>query len=89
MGRVEYGVRSRVKVEVDLLREFPKRITVGIKKGSTGKTISIWINICYDFMPKYCKACKLKGNNESERFVLHPEFRTQNEKVENNEEHQH
>ncbi|KAF3659982.1 hypothetical protein FXO37_13724 [Capsicum annuum] len=65
---------AKVKVKVDLLREFPKRIKVGIKKANSGEIISTWTNIRYDHMPKYCKYCKLQGHRESECFVLHPEL---------------
>lgn len=72
---------AKVKVEVDLLRDFLKRINVGIKKVNTREIISTWIKIRSDYMPKYCNTCKLQGHKESECFVLHPELRI--EKVEN------
>jgi len=53
---------AKIKVKVDLLRDFPKRINVGVKKDSSGEIISKWINIKYDYMPKYCKTCKLQGH---------------------------
>ncbi|KAH0651959.1 hypothetical protein KY284_031871 [Solanum tuberosum] len=53
---------AKIKVEVDLLRDFPKRINVGVMKASSGEIISKWINIKYDYMPKYCKTCKLQGH---------------------------
>ncbi|KAF3676742.1 hypothetical protein FXO38_04149 [Capsicum annuum] len=62
---------ARVKVEVDLLIELPKRVNVGIKKKS-GEIVAKWITIKYDYLPKYCKNCKLQGHNEKECFVLHP-----------------
>ncbi|KAG5615618.1 hypothetical protein H5410_015442 [Solanum commersonii] len=64
---------ARVKVEVDLLKELPKRINVGIKK-KTGEVISKWIQIKYDYLPKYCCTCKLQGHNEDNCYVLHPEL---------------
>ncbi|KAG5610685.1 hypothetical protein H5410_021966 [Solanum commersonii] len=39
----------KVKVEVDLLKEFPKWINVGVKKTSSGEIISTWIKILYDY----------------------------------------
>lgn len=33
-----------------------------------------WINIKYDYMPKYCKTCKLQAYNEKECFVIHLEL---------------
>ncbi|WMV08972.1 hypothetical protein MTR67_002357 [Solanum verrucosum] len=64
---------ARVKVEVDLLSDFPKRVNVGIKK-KTGEIVEKWIDIKYDYLPKYCKSCKLHGHNEKECFVLHLEL---------------
>ncbi|KAH0640411.1 hypothetical protein KY285_036997 [Solanum tuberosum] len=64
---------ARVKVEVNLLGEFPKRVNVGIKK-KTGEIVAKWIDIKYDYLPKYCKSCKLQGHNEKECFVIHPEL---------------
>lgn len=49
---------ARVKVEVDLLKEFPKRINVGVKK-KTGEIIEKWVDINYDHVPKYCSKCKI------------------------------
>ncbi|KAG5630884.1 hypothetical protein H5410_002601 [Solanum commersonii] len=64
---------ARVKVEVDLLGHFPKRVNVGIKK-NTGEIVAKWIDIKYDYLPKYCKSYKLQGHNENECFVLHLEL---------------
>lgn len=33
-----------------------------------------WIDIKYDYMPKYCSNCKLQGHDEQECYVLHPEL---------------
>lgn len=44
---------ARVKVEVDLVEDFPKRIKVGIKKGDE-EVLEKWIRIKYDYVPKYC-----------------------------------
>jgi len=51
----------KVKVEVDLLKEFLKRINVGVKKTYSGEIISTWIKFLYDYMSKYCKYCELQG----------------------------
>lgn len=51
---------AQVKVEVDLLGEFQKKINVGMKK-KTGEIMEKWVHIKYDYMPKYCKTCKLQG----------------------------
>ncbi|KAG5630892.1 hypothetical protein H5410_002609 [Solanum commersonii] len=64
---------ARVKVEVDLLGDFPKRVNLGIKK-KTGEIVAKWIDIKYDYLPKYCKSCKIQGNNEKDCFVLHSEL---------------
>ncbi|KAK4706968.1 hypothetical protein R3W88_033478 [Solanum pinnatisectum] len=66
---------ARVKVEVDLMGDFPKRVNVGIKK-RIGKIMAKWITIKYDYLLKYCKHCKLQGHNEKECLVLHPDLFT-------------
>ncbi|KAK4732458.1 hypothetical protein R3W88_025446 [Solanum pinnatisectum] len=70
---------ARVKVEVDLLGEFSKRINVGVRNKS-GEIMEKWITIKYDYMPKYCKTCKLQGHNENECYVINPELYPQEEK---------
>ncbi|KAG5595474.1 hypothetical protein H5410_036706 [Solanum commersonii] len=64
---------ARVKVEVDLLGEFPKRINLGMRM-KTGEVKEKWIHINYDYVPKYCKSCMLQGHNEKECFIIHPEL---------------
>ncbi|WMV20196.1 hypothetical protein MTR67_013581 [Solanum verrucosum] len=50
---------ARVKVEVDLLREFPHKIIVGVRK-RTREVVEKNIQIKYDYLPKYCKNCKIR-----------------------------
>ncbi|WMV07384.1 hypothetical protein MTR67_000769 [Solanum verrucosum] len=64
---------ARVKVEVDLLKEFPKRINIGLKR-SNGEIVEKWIKIKYDYMPKYCKTCMIQGHDEEQCYVEHPEL---------------
>ncbi|KAH0643590.1 hypothetical protein KY289_034564 [Solanum tuberosum] len=64
---------ARVKVEVDLLGEFPKRINLGMRM-KMGEVKEKWIHINYDYVPKYCKSCKLQGHNENECFIIYPEL---------------
>ncbi|XP_059310982.1 uncharacterized protein LOC132062424 [Lycium ferocissimum] len=66
---------AKVKVVVDLLKDFPKRINIGMKWSGTGDSIANWIDIKYDYMPKYCKSCRLQGNNKKECEVLHPDLK--------------
>lgn len=49
---------ARIKVEVNLLGDLPKRINRGMRK-NTEEIIEKWVHIKYDCMPKYCKTCKL------------------------------
>lgn len=49
---------ARVKVEVDLLREFPKRINMRLRRHS-GEICKKWIKIKYDYVPKYSKNRKI------------------------------
>ncbi|KAH0717258.1 hypothetical protein KY285_013289 [Solanum tuberosum] len=64
---------SWVKVEVDLLGEFPNRINIGVRKQS-GEVVEKWIRIKYDYVPKYCVTCRLQGHNEQECYALHPKL---------------
>ncbi|KAH0665726.1 hypothetical protein KY290_027962 [Solanum tuberosum] len=64
---------ARVKVEVDLMGDFLNRINVGVRK-RTWEITEKWIAINYDYVPKYCKSCKLQGHNEKECFIIHPEL---------------
>ncbi|KAK4737232.1 hypothetical protein R3W88_000929 [Solanum pinnatisectum] len=74
---------ARVKVEVDLMGEFPKRINIGMRK-KTGEINEKWITIKYDYLSKYCKTCKLQGHNEKECFIIHPELYPKEEDEEAN-----
>ncbi|XP_059289380.1 uncharacterized protein LOC132042890 [Lycium ferocissimum] len=65
---------ARVKVEVDLLAEHPKRVQIQCINPANGETRSRWIKIKYDFMPKYCTHCCLQGHDEDGCRVLHPEL---------------
>ncbi|KAH0641898.1 hypothetical protein KY289_032872 [Solanum tuberosum] len=74
---------ARVKVEVDMIGEFPKRINIGMRK-KTGEINEKWIPIKYDYVPKYCKTCKLQGHNEKEHFIIHPDLYPKEEDEEEN-----
>ncbi|XP_049378160.1 uncharacterized protein LOC125842928 [Solanum stenotomum] len=64
---------ARVKVEVDLLGEFPKIINLGMRL-KMGEVKEKWIRNNYDYVPKYYKFCKLQGHNEKECVIIHPEL---------------
>lgn len=64
---------ARVKVKVDLLGEFPKRINIGVRTAS-GEVVEKCFDIKYDYMPKYCAKCKLQGHDEQGCYVLHLEL---------------
>jgi len=70
---------ARVKVEVDLLREFPKRIKIGMRMQNK-EVVEKWINIKYDYVPKYCQTCMIQGHNEEQCYVVHPELYPYKEK---------
>ncbi|KAH0650073.1 hypothetical protein KY284_029985 [Solanum tuberosum] len=65
---------TRVKVEVDLLSDFSKRIKIGVRKQSTREVVEKWITIKYDYVSKYCTTCKLQGHDEKACYILHPEL---------------
>lgn len=55
------GTRSscaKVKVEVNLLSNFSQRFKIVEEEDDTGPEEFKWINIRYDYMPKYCRNCK-------------------------------
>ncbi|KAH0651620.1 hypothetical protein KY290_032943 [Solanum tuberosum] len=54
---------ARVKVEVNLLKEFPKRIKIGMRRNNE-ELMEKWIKINYDYVPKYCQTCMIQGHNE-------------------------
>ncbi|KAH0669305.1 hypothetical protein KY285_023463 [Solanum tuberosum] len=64
---------ARVKVEVDLLRDFPKRIKIGMRMNNE-EIMEKWIKIKYGYVPKYCQTCMIQGHNEEQCFVVHPEL---------------
>lgn len=57
---------ARVKVLVDLLTELPKKVRMDIENESTGEIRTEWVMIQYDFLPQYCKECRLQGYDEFE-----------------------
>ncbi|KAG5568397.1 hypothetical protein H5410_064587 [Solanum commersonii] len=52
---------ARVKVLVDLKREFPKFFSMDIINEATGELRTEAIQIRYDYVPKYCEECRIKG----------------------------
>lgn len=64
---------AKVKLEVDLLREFTKRIKIGIRKGNK-EVMEKFIRIKYDYVPKYCSTCMIQGHDEDQCFVKHLEL---------------
>lgn len=62
---------ARVKIEVDLLGEFPKRINTGIKQ-EDGEVLEKWIPIKYDYITKYCTTCSIQRHDEDQCYVKNP-----------------
>lgn len=75
---------ARVKVEVDLLR-VPQTYQSRVRS-KLGEVREKWININYDYIPKYCKSCKIQGHDEHQCYVLHPELYPKESPKENKEE---
>lgn len=69
---------ARVKVEVDLLQEFPKRIKIGVRQKG-GDILEKWAPIKYDYVSRYCSTSKIQGHNDHECYVLHPELYLESE----------
>ncbi|KAH0773716.1 hypothetical protein KY290_010853 [Solanum tuberosum] len=57
---------------------------MGVRK-KTGEVVEKWVAIKYDYVPKYCKTCKLQGHNENECFIISPELYPKEEKESNAE----
>ncbi|XP_070013760.1 uncharacterized protein [Nicotiana sylvestris] len=79
---------ARVKVLVDLLTDLPKKVRMDILNETNGEVRTEWVTINYDYLPKYCKECKLPGHDRMECWRINPELREtkttqQQENVEN------
>ncbi|XP_060210442.1 uncharacterized protein LOC132637359 [Lycium barbarum] len=79
MGSLTRPSCARVKVEVDLLKELPKRIHISCIDEETGEVKAKWQKIQYDYLPKYCTQCKLQGHDLQDCWVVHPEYRPKKE----------
>ncbi|KAK4723910.1 hypothetical protein R3W88_026689 [Solanum pinnatisectum] len=66
---------ARVKVQVNLLFDFPKYVEMEIINEMTMETRMERVKIQYDMLPKYCKQCKVQGHEEETCRSLHPELR--------------
>ncbi|MCD9644555.1 hypothetical protein HAX54_032837 [Datura stramonium] len=73
---------ARVNVQVDLLPNHPKVVSMEIKNDSTRETRSKNIKIQYDYMPKYFKECNLQGHEEIDWRILHLELKPQRMEIE-------
>lgn len=66
---------ARVNVLIDLLVDRPSKvIRMDIENEATGAVRTEWVKIQYDYIPKYCKECRLQGHNEEECRRLHLEL---------------
>ncbi|KAK4729999.1 hypothetical protein R3W88_022987 [Solanum pinnatisectum] len=66
---------ARVKVQVDLLSEFPKHVEMEIINEMTKESRMENVKIQYDMLPKYCKQCKVQGHEDEACRKLHPKLR--------------
>uniref|UniRef100_M1CMH9 DNA/RNA binding protein n=1 Tax=Solanum tuberosum TaxID=4113 RepID=M1CMH9_SOLTU len=57
---------ARVKVIVDLRKDFPKVIKMNIENEATGEVRSNMVAIRYDYVPKYCFDCNMQGHSNEE-----------------------
>lgn len=65
---------ARVKVEIDMTADLHQRIRINEEDNTTGIIKSKWIQVQYDYMPKYCKECKLQGHDDNQCWNKHPEL---------------
>lgn len=75
---------SRVRVQVDLLDDFPDYVKMEIFISISEVSRIERVKIQYDYLPKYYKRCMLQGHNDVECRVLHPELRKVYDEDENN-----
>ncbi|KAG5570996.1 hypothetical protein H5410_060762 [Solanum commersonii] len=61
---------ARVKVELDLLANFPHRMRIQYVDQKIGKSVEQFQKFVYDNMPFYCNFCKHQGHNKSECQLL-------------------
>lgn len=66
---------AKVKVQVDILADFPKVIEVEVVNEEYKTSRVDKINIRYDMFPAYGKRCKLQGHAKRDCRVFHPELR--------------
>lgn len=55
-----------------------------IEDEATSKVRIEWVKVQYDYIPKYCKECKLQGHNEEACWRFHMELFVQSEKDKQN-----
>lgn len=65
---------ARVKVLVDLLADLLKKLRMDMENEATGEICIEWMKIKYDYLPMYCKTCKLQGRGEFECWRIHLEL---------------
>ncbi|XP_060194966.1 uncharacterized protein LOC132624162 [Lycium barbarum] len=64
----------RVKVEVDLISDFPKFVMMEIEDEDTKQARNVKVKFHYDYLPKYCTECMLQGHvNKSVEFLAQKE----------------
>lgn len=66
---------TRVKILVDLLANLPEVIEIEVVNNKQNEPSIQIVKIQYDFVPKYCKTCKLQGHDEEECRTLYPELK--------------
>ncbi|XP_059302334.1 uncharacterized protein LOC132054308 [Lycium ferocissimum] len=76
---------ARVKVEVNLLSELPKRINIGMKKKSTGEIVDKWIKINYDYEEEQSSDKEQEKNNKKDQRKNKDQNNAKNSRFEVNE----
>lgn len=65
---------AKVKIEVDLVEKLPHKVRINEEDDSTKEITSNWVNIQYDYMPKYCRDCCLQGHDKENCWNIHPKL---------------
>ncbi|KAH0746028.1 hypothetical protein KY285_007685 [Solanum tuberosum] len=67
---------ARVKIQVDRITNHPEWVEIEVISPRKQSTMIEKIKIHYDFLPKYCRICKLQqGHNEEKCRTIHPELK--------------
>lgn len=65
---------AKVKVLLNLLDNLPTKVRMDILNEMSGTVRTEWVTVRYEYLPKYCKECKIQGHDMFECWRIHPEL---------------